>query len=96
MFKPLKILPNDGCYSVSERMPEPNTQLYIKCAENADSVGGGAATYGDDGKWYWTYDWMRDIPCEFTVTHWCYFGYPGPTTESIEYLTEKYKDKTEV
>ena len=40
MLNLLKILPDDGWHDVSEKMPEPNTQLYIKCAKNADSVGG--------------------------------------------------------
>jgi len=88
MLNLLKVLPDDGWHLVSEKMPEPNTQLIIECAEPY----GGAATYGDDGKWYWTYDWQRDIPCEFTVTRWCYLGYPGPNAESIAYLKEKYEE----
>ena len=90
-MKLLKVLPYDGSHDVSEKIPEPNTQLSIECEESI----GGAATYGDDGKWYWTYDWQRDIPCEFTVTHWCYLGYPGPDAETIKYLSEKYEEKCE-
>lgn len=69
----LKRRPDDGKHSVADGdMPEPNVQLMIYCAENEDSVGGGAAALGADGKWYWTYDWKLDKECKYTVTHWRY------------------------
>lgn len=69
----LKQRPCDGKHSVTDGdMPEPNTLLIIDCAENADSVGGGAAVLGDDGKWYWSHDWKQTEECKYTVTHWCY------------------------
>lgn len=69
----LKRKPFDGKHSVEEGdMPKPNVQLMIYCAENEDSVGGGAAALGADGKWYWTYDWKLDKECKYTVTHWRY------------------------
>lgn len=88
-WTPLKILPYDGEHKVSEKLPEPNVQLSIDCKEPI----GGAATFGEDGKWYWTYDWQRDIECTFTVESWCYLGHPGPDAESIEYLKEKYEEE---
>lgn len=48
--------------------PEPNIMLMIDCAESI----GGAATYGTDGKWYWTYDYKISEPCEYTVISWRY------------------------
>lgn len=69
----LKIKPYDGKHSVADGdMPEPNVQLYIYLAENADSIGGGAAALGEDGKWYWTFDYKLHQECKYTVTHWCY------------------------
>lgn len=87
-WTPLKTLPDDGKHNVTEKLPEPNVQLSIDCKEDI----GGAATFGEDGKWYWTYDWQRDAECTFTVESWRYLGYPGPDAESIEYLREKYED----
>lgn len=69
----LKRRPYDGKHSVADGdMPEPGFQLSIYCAPNEDSVGGGAATLGADGKWYWTYDYRLDIECKYQVTHWQY------------------------
>lgn len=68
----LKRLPDDGKHSVEDRMPEPGVQLMIYCAENDDSVGGGAAALGEDGKWYWTYDLKLHKECKYEVTHWRY------------------------
>lgn len=69
----LKIKQDDGKHTVSDGdMPEPNVQLFIYCAENADSVGGGAAALGEDGKWYWTFDYKLHQECKYTVTHWSY------------------------
>lgn len=65
--------PYDGKHSVADGdMPEPNIQLCIYCAENSDSVGGGAAALGTDGKWYWTHDWKLNQECKYPVTHWIY------------------------
>lgn len=65
----LKRLPDTGKHSVEDGvMPEPNVQLIIDCAEDV----GGAAAYGIDGKWYWTFDWEIKEECKFTVTHWRY------------------------
>lgn len=68
----LKRLPDDGKHSVADRMPEAGVQLLIYCAENDDSVGGGAAALGEDGKWYWTYDYKLHEECKYPVTHWRY------------------------
>lgn len=69
----LKRKPFDGKHSVAEGdMPEPNVQLIIYCAENPDSVGGGAAALGEDGKWYWTFDYKLSQECTYPVTHWIY------------------------
>lgn len=69
----LKRKPYDGKHSVADGdMPEPNVQLAIYCAENADSVGGGAAALGEDGKWYWTFNYKLDQECKNPVTHWIY------------------------
>lgn len=87
-LKLLKFLPDDGDHSVSEKMPEPGVMLHIDCVEPV----GGCACLGKDGKWYWAYDWQQDVPCKATVKSWCYFGYPGPDEETIEYLREKYEE----
>lgn len=68
----LKFLPYDGTHSVEDKMPAPNTMLIIDCAENSDSVGGGAATLGIDGKWYWTYDCEIYEECKYPVARWQY------------------------
>lgn len=69
----LKRKPFDGKHSVAKGdMPEPNVQLCIYCAENPDSVGGGAAALGEDGKWYWTFDYKLSQECKYPVTHWIY------------------------
>ena len=68
----LKRLPDDGQHYVGDRMPEAGVQLMIYCEENDDSVGGGAAALGNDGKWYWTRDWKLYQECKYTVTHWRY------------------------
>jgi hypothetical protein len=95
MLRLLNFLPNDGVHDVSEKLPEPNTQLYIRCAENADSVGGGAATFGEDGKWYWSYDYMRSEECVYPVERWSYMSHPGPDADTMEWLKEKYADEIE-
>lgn len=65
----LGTLPDDGKHSVvNGDYPKPNIMLKIYCAENV----GGAATYGTDGKWYWTYNRRISEPCNHTVTHWRY------------------------
>lgn len=63
---------DDGKHAVVDRMPEPNVMLKIYCAENPDHVGGGAATLGADGKWYWTYNCEIAEECTYPVTHWRY------------------------
>lgn len=70
----LEVIPDDGKHSLvdGDPLPKPNVQLMIYCAENNDSVHGGAATLGTDGKWYWTYDMRICKPCKYTVTHWRY------------------------
>lgn len=69
----LGFLPDDGKHSIADGdYPKPNIMLLIFCAENFDSVGGGAATFGTDGKWYWTCDCKISEPCKYTVTHWRY------------------------
>lgn len=95
MLRLLKFLPDDGDHNVRDKLPEPNTQLFIRCAENADSVGGGAATYGEDGKWYWSYDYMRSEECVYPVESWSYMCYPGPDAETMAYLNDKYADEIE-
>ena len=87
-WKPLKVLPYDGKHDVSEKLPIPNTLLCIDCKESI----GGVATLGDDGKWYWSYDYQMDEKCDYTVKNWRYFGYPGPDADTIAYLTEKYEE----
>jgi hypothetical protein len=91
----LNFLPDDGYHKVSEKLPEPNTLLHIRCAENKDNVGGGAATYGEDGQWYWTYDYMRSEECVYPVTEWSYMGYPGIDDETMEWLKSKYRKDIE-
>jgi hypothetical protein len=91
----LNFLPDDGYHNVNDKLPEPNTQLYICCAKNADNVGGGAATFGEDGKWYWSYDYMRSYECVYPVTEWSYMCYPGPDAETMEWLKDKYADEIE-
>lgn len=63
---------DDGKHSVEDCLPEPNVMLKIYCAENSDHVGGGAATLGKDGKWYWTFDCEIAEECTYPVTHWRY------------------------
>ena len=64
--------PDDGKHAVTDCLPEPEVMLKIYCAENADHVGGGAATLGKDGKWYWTYNCEISEECTYPVTHWRY------------------------
>lgn len=68
----LSFMPTDGYHSVADCLPEPNVMLIIECADNEDSVGGGAATYGTDGKWYWTYDYEISEECPYPVSRWKY------------------------
>lgn len=73
--RPLNLLAwrlDDGKHAVTDCLPEPNVMLKIYCAENSDHVGGGAATLGEDGKWYWTFDCEIAEECTYPVTHWRY------------------------
>lgn len=65
-------LPFDGKHSVNDALPEPNVQLYITVDENKDRVGGGAAAFGNDGKWYWTFNGEMTDECKYRVSQWCY------------------------
>ena len=50
-------------YTISPIIPpEPNKIVHIKVAENDNNVGGGAAMYGTDGKWYWVQ--VEEMPYE--------------------------------
>jgi len=68
----LCFMPTDGYHSVAECLPEPNVMLIIECADNEDNVGGGAATYGTDGKWHWTYDYEISEECPYPISRWKY------------------------
>jgi len=52
---------------VNKKMPEPNVQLKIETAEC-----GGAAMYGEDGKWYWTIDGKKVKECKSDILKWEY------------------------
>lgn len=54
-------------YDAKDKTPEPNTQLWIETAEC-----GGAAMYGEDGKWYWTFDGEKKDECKLNVLRWGY------------------------
>ncbi len=54
-------------FSVKDKLPEPNRHLRIESAEC-----GGAAMYGEDGKWYWTFNGKKAEECKVNVTHWEY------------------------
>lgn len=59
--------------SVNERMPEPDTMLFIECVNDATGkCCGGAAMYGEDGKWYWTFNRKKTEEILFRVYEWCY------------------------
>jgi hypothetical protein len=68
----VKSLPYDGVHLVRDELPEPNVQLCIDLEENEDSVGGGAAALGADGKWYWTFDGEITDDCRYKVKSWQY------------------------
>jgi len=61
-----------GYFSTIDKMPDPNVQLSIILEENEDHVGGGAAAFGSDGKWYWTFNEEITEECVYTVKSWCY------------------------
>lgn len=54
-------------YDTNDKTPEPNTQLWIETAKY-----GGAAMYGEDGKWYWTFDGEKTDECKLNVLRWGY------------------------
>lgn len=59
-------------FDVCDKLPEPNVQLWVRVAENPDHVGGGAAMYGEDGKWYWTCDGKKTNELLYQVIKWEY------------------------
>lgn len=48
-------------------LPKPNVQLWIESANC-----GGAAMFGEDGKWYWTYNGRKTDECKVEITRWSY------------------------
>ena len=60
-------------YQVSERLPDPDTMLIINAIDDASGRQyGGAAMYGQDGKWYWTFDRARTDIIPYRVYEWRY------------------------
>lgn len=70
----VKSLPFDGAHRAQDELPEPNVQLCVIVEENEESIGGGAATLSEDGKWYWTFDGEPTDECKYQVNQWCYLG----------------------
>lgn len=59
--------------SVDKQMPEPNVMLFIESVDDATGEKyGGAAVYGEDGKWYWAFDRQKTEKIKFRVYEWCY------------------------
>lgn len=63
---------SDGI-NVDERLPEPNVMLFIESVDDMTGEGyGGAAMYGENGKWYWTFNGEKSDEIQFHVYEWCY------------------------
>ena len=59
-------------HNVCDLLPSPNVQLAVYLEDNPRSIGGGAAIYGDDGKWYWTYNGEKTDEIPYKVESWRY------------------------
>lgn len=54
-------------FDANSKTPKPNIQLWIESEEC-----GGAAMYGEDGKWYWTFDGEKAEECNVNILRWSY------------------------
>lgn len=68
-----------GYFSVNDKLPVPDIQLCVECADESGNIlCGGAAMYGKDGRWYWTHNRRKAKLIRtfnghaLTVTHWDY------------------------
>lgn len=61
------------CNKATEKLPKPNVMLIIDAIDDGDGqTYGGAAMYGEDGNWYWTFDRVKTEVIPYRILKWRY------------------------